>query len=658
MIILIVVTAIAAGALLIAFSATNLKRLEVVVLPEQAASSAQIELVEGKSIAINSTVWSIDSNAKLKVSADGYETEELAISEAAWERSRIDIILRERLARLTAASIPAMSDTLWYLNNNLVAQGGSLRRNLESGDYLVEARHPYFAVAKKELTVEAGMQYDLEFELQQVQGILTIASIPDKASVTIDSVPVGKTPIDVRVVGGERKILVAYEGFDTVSDTVKITSRSNQVQRAYELVPAKVPISFRFTPGGGAIVLNGRSAPELASSNALLNINSTNRIRYSKAGYATKNVEFVASAARREPVVVELEPILGVVDIRTSPANANVELGGKVVGQTPLRLRLHAVEQTISIALKGYVGVMRKLTPDPNKSQEILINLETLKEHRIATAAPTYRNSAGIEMKLFDQPDTFIMGSQRGEVGRRANEFLREIKLVKPFYAGIYEVTEEQFSQFSSPQAARVPNRMPVKGIEWAAAAKFCNWLSDKEEFEKVYNFVNGQFRGSNADADGYRMLTEAEWEWLARKKGRAQQSKYPWGNIDKPSEFQGNLADASASGILPFVFAGYNDNSPGVNEVGSYPPNAAGIYDLAGNVSEWTHDSYSLQSPQAGVVEIDPFDTTNGKHRTLKGSNWKTGRLDELRGAWREGGQSAKDTAGFRVARYLYGGT
>jgi formylglycine-generating enzyme required for sulfatase activity len=99
-----------------------------------------------------------------------------------------------------------------------------------------------------------------------------------------------------------------------------------------------------------------------------------------------------------------------------------------------------------------------------------------------------------------------------------------------------------------------------------------------------------------------------------------------------------------------------YNDGHPRLASVGSFGPDKAGLFDISGNVSEWVHDLYSLFPPKPGQVEIDPFGPNYGDSRVVKGSNWRSGSLTELRAAFRDGVKGGRVDVGFRVVRYLYG--
>ena len=106
---------------------------------------------------------------------------------------------------------------------------------------------------------------------------------------------------------------------------------------------------------------------------------------------------------------------------------------------------------------------------------------------------------------------------------------------------------------------------------------------------------------------------------------------------------------------ILGRVIPGYDDGFAASAPVGSFPPNAAGFYDLGGNVSEWIHDFYGQVTKASGRVEKDPMGPANGKFHVIRDSSWRHGSVVELRLSFRDYGDKARDDLGFRIARYVF---
>ena len=238
--------------------------------------------------------------------------------------------------------------------------------------------------------------------------------------------------------------------------------------------------------------------------------------------------------------------------------------------------------------------------------------------------------------------------------GQRANEFQRRVKLTKPFYAGKHEITNDQFRKYSAKHPVSSGGSNPVTSVSWLEAASYCNWLSKKEGLDPVYVFTGNRLQKVNGTANGYRLLTEPEWEWLARRASRRMETMFPWGDATVVPPMVGNIADESSRGSTPFYIPNYTDGFVEAAPVGSFAAEPSGLFDLTGNVSEWVHDFYSLQPPVSENVEIDPMGPRYGDSHVVKGSSWRSGTRSVLRAAYRSGLVDRRDDVGFRIGRYL----
>lgn len=621
--------------------------------PDEAASTATIEIVEGRGVVWNARVLALPGRLALRVAAPGFVTETLAVERPADTRAGVDVVLREQRAVLHATTAPDLPETRWSLDGVPAGTGPRLELEIPAGDHVVEARYPGFVPVTQALRAERGGTHAVTLPLARVEGRISITSQPDGAEVTHNGRSAGSTPLNLAVLGGAHTLRVAYPGHEARTETLAITHDAPEAKRHYRLEPAPARVSFALSPEGGALTLDGRDV----TGDLQLAPDVTYRIRYAKPGYAPQETELTPKPGDRRVVAITLDPVHGVVSVRSEP-EADIEIDGRHVGRTPKRLRLQAVPQTIRLSRDGFRAETRTVTPDPDTARQVEVTLRTEAEARLATAPAQLTNSAGIVLRLFKNPGTVTLGTPRGEPGRRANEFVREVRLARAFYAGVHEVTAGQFRQFTHPGEPPSADRRPVTDVGWEDAARFCNWLSEREGLVPVYRFENGRHAGSSIAADGYRLPTEAEWEWLARKAGRDRETRFPWGDATRVPERSGNLADESARGQVPVYIPRYDDGFAGLAEIGRFAANAAGLHDLAGNASEWVHDVYDVQPPEAGGVETDPMDTGTGRWHAVKGSSWRSGTLSELRAAWRAGSDGPRDDLGFRVARYLVEGS
>src|SRR5262249_14127530 len=186
---------------------------------------------------------------------------------------------------------------------------------------------------------------------------------------------------------------------------------------------------------------------------------------------------------------------------------------------------------------------------------------------------PRLFNSVGMQLALIP-PGTFLMGAPADEPGHFPNETPQhEVTLTRPFYLGLYPVTQRQYWTVTGTDPSHFDSRNdggpnhPVEGVTWEDAVEFCRLLSFKErEAGRVY-----------------RLPTEAEWEYACRAG-----STTPFAFGPGASSTQANF-----SGDHP-----YEEGAPGpylqsTSAVGSYEPNAWGLYDMHGNVWEWCADWY-----------------------------------------------------------------
>jgi formylglycine-generating enzyme required for sulfatase activity len=186
----------------------------------------------------------------------------------------------------------------------------------------------------------------------------------------------------------------------------------------------------------------------------------------------------------------------------------------------------------------------------------------------------------------------------------------------------------------------------------WEQVAVFCNQLSLKEGLQPFYLFRGTEYIGFEAKANGYRMITEAEWEFMARIYQRDKKTTFAWGDQDQVPAEAGNLADAESQ--LARYIPRYKDGVSGLANIRSYAMELSGLFDQIGNASEWVHDIYDLTPPDQRVMYVDPLGLPRGNNHVIKGSSYLSASKTEVRAAFRDGSASPRPELGFRLARYL----
>ena len=183
----------------------------------------------------------------------------------------------------------------------------------------------------------------------------------------------------------------------------------------------------------------------------------------------------------------------------------------------------------------------------------------------------------------------------------------------------------------------------------------FCNWLSTRESLPSAYTKKGDEIVAANPLGIGYRLPTEAEWEYCARLTNDETLLRFPWGHrFPPPSSQAGNYADSSAKGLLSSYIESYNDGYPGTAPTAKFKANDLGLYDMGGNVAEWCHDYYSIYTYNESKKYLDPLGPDQGKHHVVRGSSWKKDSISTLRLSYRDYSNSKNVDLGFRICRYL----
>jgi formylglycine-generating enzyme required for sulfatase activity len=192
-----------------------------------------------------------------------------------------------------------------------------------------------------------------------------------------------------------------------------------------------------------------------------------------------------------------------------------------------------------------------------------------------------------------------------------------------------------------------------VVNVSWDDAARYCNWLSKKQGLPASYVEENGEMRAVQSMTTGYRLPTEAEWAWVARRHQQPTEQRYPWAGNYPPETVSGNYADMRIADALAEVVPGYDDGYRGTADVGSFPARPAGVFDLGGNASEWMHDYYAIYPNEATKLVTDPTGPLKATHRVVRGAGWRHGNITELRLSYRDYSNKPRYDLGFRIARY-----
>jgi len=488
---------------------------------------------------------------------------------------------------------------------------------------------------------------------------VSIATQPPGATVLVDGVEVGVTPIEAQVTAGERQIEARLSGYNAWTNKVIVSAGTPLQLPEVKLALADGRVDIVSNPTEANVSIDGEFRGR-APLTVKLTPGKTHELTLTKPGYetATRSLSIAADSGRK--LAIDLVAQYGEVQVESTPVGADVWVDGERKAATPATLTLTGVSHDIEIRRTGFAAATQRVTPRPGFPQKLDFDLTAL-DQSTGGGYPTVRKTgSGQELKLIPSGQ-FVMGSSRRDQYRRANEVLRPVRLTKAFYLGVREVTNAEFREFKPDHKSGEfggktldAGDQPVVHVSPEDAMQYLNWLSIRDGLQPVYEQKDGVWAPVRPLRGGYRLPTEAEWEWAARDVGRDTPLIYPWGADWPPPDRSGNWADVSARNTLPTVLVTYNDGFPVSAPAGTFEPNPVGIRDLGNNILEWVQDFYVPDITENVKLVEDPLGPESGQLHVVRGASWRSATVTELRMATRNSGADARDDIGFRIARNL----
>lgn len=616
----------------------------------QEATPASFTLNQGLGFFIGNKLYTLSADNSVTVSAPTYASDTVELNNDTQKNaaSVVEITLTPLPANVRLSTQFADTPIAWRIDDELIDVSPIFEKQLPPGEVAIQLNSAFHEPKNIRLTLERAQTVDQVVELVPVKGLISISSTPDNAQVLIDDEVIGNTPLSVPKEGGKHTIELRLAGYQSVTDSISITQMHKTAEREYNLIPLQALLTVELIPTGGALLVNGKPALSPVSVNA----NELHNLKYEKPGYITQTRTISLAPNENKNMLFKLKPETTVVELDANEI-ANVRINGKPVGRTPMSVSMQTIATRIAFSKPGYRSVEKTFTPKVNQPNRLEATMLTEFAARRAEGRPLVAQQFGIDMQRIEG-QSFIMGSPANEPFRYRNEQAMRVNFTRPFYMSTKEITEAQYAQFKQ---GYVSSNLPVTNISWLEAAAFCNWLSEQEGLSPFYDLLNGTI---NEESGGYRLPTEAEWEFVASRYKQYTRFKYFWGNEERLRKQQGNFADKSLNGVQPFFFEEYEDGYTGKAPVGSFKPRS-GMYDIDGNVAEWVHDRYSLRQPlsltnNTGLsddVMTDYLGPPEGVGNVVKGGSYKSGRLRDLRNALRKQGVEPANDIGFRIARY-----
>ena len=339
-------------------------------------------------------------------------------------------------------------------------------------------------------------------------------------------------------------------------------------------------------------------------------------------------------------VVLRVKTSNGMIELVNLPRDAEVLVDGEVVAVTwpgggkPAVVSVTPGKHKIVVKKDGIETSGDEVTVRANGKEKFAVRF-------VAPAGLTHElpqvdglesieNSIGMTLKLIPAGE-FFMGSPDDAIEAESDESdekpLHRVRISKPFRLGVCEVTQAQYqavmgnnpSRFSANGegkdrvAGQSTEQFPVENVSWLDAIQFCNRLSENEGKKPFYAIDGTDVRVPDWNGQGYRLPTEAEWEYACRAN-TSTQTRYSFG--DNPVELR--------------VYGWFDGNSEQrTHPVRQKRPNGFGLYDMHGNVWEWCWDGH-----WAGYYKVSPANDPTGPERTIlqgviRGGAWKSPRQD-----------------------------
>jgi formylglycine-generating enzyme required for sulfatase activity len=448
-------------------------------------------------------------------------------------------------------------------------------------------------------TIEVSERQTLfrDLNLQEVVPVMvTIQSIPREADIYINNVNEGKTNKQLFKFPGEYTLRLSKDKYETVEQTITVTE-SGRNTWSFTLQKTTAILSLSVTPSDAEVYINGTLERERSIELAP----GRYRIEVKKDGWYDESRTITIQKGTDQRQTFSLKQMTGTLQFVVEPMETQVTLksgettieswtGSKYIRNIPVG------NYTLICNLSGYEPQTKSLMIEENET--VSLDVKMVKGVSQATTAT---GKCGVEMVLV-KGGTFQMGSTEGDSDEKPVHSVT----VNNFYISKYEVSQALYQEVMGTNPSYFSgDNLPVEEVSWYDAVEFCNALSQKEGLTPVYT-ISGTSVSWNQNANGYRLPTEAEWEYAA---GGGSSNRTKWAGTNSESRL-GN-------------YAWYDSNSGNkTHPVGTKQPNSLGLYDMSGNVWEWCwdwHDSdYYSSSPST-----NPAGPYSGSSRVLRGGSW-----------------------------------
>ncbi len=594
----------------------------------------------------------------VEVRAPGFKTEMIRLESLQPRDVMYYEVLPKKDAGLAGVSEVGITLQVSPSDASILLDGKTFPNNqttkISLGNHSVRIEKPGYTSYEKEISVTPD-QTLFKIDLQKVQlSAVTIRSNPSNATVYINNENKGTTEVGFYLYSGIYDLRLEFPDHVTISEKLEVIPSSDKSKNVfnYNLVKDKGILQLSVEPANATLTINGNivksGSMELTPGKYQLEAKSSLYDNY------REEIEISRGITTKKEIKLGKNTGVLVLDLKPTDATVLINKEKRVGNNFELVPGLYEVEVnaethhpetftvqvekektvTKSVTLKQKVGTLQftikpldaKVSLSQNGTEKFswtgMNLLESIPEgvYDLKASSSGYKTfskqivisegknsieniqmtpgSDAPEGMVFVEGGTFTMGSNDGQSDEKP---VHQVT-VSSFLIGRTEVTQALWESVmgKNPSNFKGSDR-PVEQVSWYDVVEFCNKLSENEGLQKAYS-GSGEKISCNFNSNGYRLPTEAEWEYAARGGNKSKGYKYSGSN---------DIAEVG-------WYAGNSGNQ--TKDVSGKRPNELGMYDMSGNVWEWCWDWYGNYSSGS---QTDPRGPNSGSYRVLRGGSW-----------------------------------
>ena len=437
-------------------------------------------------IAIHGDVWPIKirgrylvqpGNYFIEANKTGYRSLKKDIKVSKHQSQTLTFSLEKKPGYLNITSKP-VDNVIITIDGEKFGAAPFQALELEAGTYNIEARADRYQPYSTQLVIEGKeIEQQLLVELLPDWADILIDSFPTEAEIWLNGEKRGITPQSFELDSGQYSLELRHKDYlPYVKDFFVDANQPIELPVA-ELFTNPSHLVITSTPPKATVEIAGKEQG-ITPFTLRLNPNIEHTITLSKPGFRSNQQKIFLKPGEQQNISANLEAILGTVVLNIEPQDAEVFINGKFMGSGNVRLSLPSASQRLEIRKSGYQVYEEMISPKPDSPQVLEVSLSRITSASNVSKPSTINTSEGQELKLIFG-GKFSMGAARREQGRRSNETLHAVELIKPFYISVHEVTNQQYLLFSNAHSSGsykghdlTSAKLPVVNITWEDAAR------------------------------------------------------------------------------------------------------------------------------------------------------------------------------------------